>query len=131
MLAAWGATTSNIDSSLLAQAFTTVVILGVVGGLYPAWRASRLEPVEALRYEGGAGGKAQRLPVGGMAAQGLWQRKARTFLTLGVIGITIGRDHVPGRDDTRNGQHDGDDAWRKLRRDGLASWGIGYRLQSA
>jgi len=26
-------------------------VLGVLGGLYPAWRASRMQPVEALRYE--------------------------------------------------------------------------------
>jgi ABC-type lipoprotein release transport system permease subunit len=47
--------------------------------------------VEALRYEGGASGQhVRRLPLGGMAIQGLWQRTARTLLTLGVIGITVG-----------------------------------------
>ena len=30
---------------LLAQAFGTALVLGVVGGVYPAWRASRLQPV--------------------------------------------------------------------------------------
>ncbi|OUC06336.1 hypothetical protein RY27_21715 [Litorilinea aerophila] len=32
-------------------AIAVALALGVIGGFYPAWRASRLQPVEALRYE--------------------------------------------------------------------------------
>jgi ABC-type lipoprotein release transport system permease subunit len=81
----------HISATLLLQAFTVVLPLGIIGGLYPAWRASQLEPVEALRYEGGTmSGSVRRLPVGGMAVQSLWQRIARTLLTLGAIGLTVG-----------------------------------------
>ncbi len=87
----FGATTTSIGPDLLAQALFTVFTLGLVGGLYPAWRASRLEPVEALRYEGGSSGSdVKRLPFGGMAAQSLWQRTTRTLLTLVTIGLTVG-----------------------------------------
>jgi putative ABC transport system permease protein len=33
------------------SAVALTLVLGLLGGFYPAWRASRLQPVEALRYE--------------------------------------------------------------------------------
>ena len=36
---------------VIIQAVGVSLFLGVTGGLYPAWHASRLSPVEALRYE--------------------------------------------------------------------------------
>jgi ABC-type antimicrobial peptide transport system permease subunit len=85
-----GTGAASISASSLQQVFMIVLVMGLVAGLYPAWRASRLQPVEALRYDGGTGSKVRRLPLGGMAVQSLWQRSTRTLLTVCVIGITVG-----------------------------------------
>jgi putative ABC transport system permease protein len=39
------------DPQTILLAFGVAVLLGAIGSLYPAWRASRTSPMEALRYE--------------------------------------------------------------------------------
>ena len=39
------------DPILTLAAFGVAVALGAAGSLYPAWKASRISPMEALRYE--------------------------------------------------------------------------------
>jgi ABC-type lipoprotein release transport system permease subunit len=46
-----GAFVPVFTSQLFVQAGIVAILVGLVGGLYPAWRATRMRPVEALRYE--------------------------------------------------------------------------------
>jgi len=71
--------------SLFAQAFGVAVTLGSLGGFYPAWIASGLTPIEALRQEAAASGP--QVSFGSLALRNLFRRRTRTLLTL--VGITL------------------------------------------
>ena len=40
-----------IRPGLLFAALLGAIVLGIISGIYPAWRASRTSPMEALKYE--------------------------------------------------------------------------------
>ena len=80
---------SQFSSDLFIRAVVTVVVLGLLGGAYPAWWASRLLPLEALRYEGGSSARNMRRLSGGMTVRNLLRQRLRTALTLLGIGVSI------------------------------------------
>ncbi len=41
----------SFSVSLFVKGIGVALLLGIIGGIYPAYRASRLEPTEALRYD--------------------------------------------------------------------------------
>ncbi|MCW4046752.1 MAG: FtsX-like permease family protein [Candidatus Bathyarchaeota archaeon] len=44
-------TAVTVDPQLMLMAFGAAVLLGALGTLYPAWRAAKIRPAEAMRYE--------------------------------------------------------------------------------
>jgi putative ABC transport system permease protein len=45
------ATSVTLSSTLILEAFGAAIALGVIGSLYPAWRAAKIRPAEAMKYE--------------------------------------------------------------------------------
>ena len=79
--------------AIITQGMLTALVLGLVGGVYPAWRAGGLRPVEALSYEGGTASdfKSGALSrVGSQSFRNLWRRRNRTLLAAAGIGIGVG-----------------------------------------
>ena len=105
---------NSITPGLIVQGMVIALVLGGVGGIYPAWRAARLQPVEAMRYDG-AQVKSQKLKarpeqsrrgentnvqspisnlqfpiLGGMALRNILRQRTRTALTMLTIGVGVG-----------------------------------------
>jgi putative ABC transport system permease protein len=46
-----GLAVATITPELILLGFGVAVLLGTLGSLYPAWRAAKIRPAEAMRYE--------------------------------------------------------------------------------
>jgi ABC-type antimicrobial peptide transport system permease subunit len=84
-----GLVQADVPPSLIIQSLSAAIVLGLVGGAYPAWHASRLPPIRALSYDGGGAGNVMRIPFGGMAVKSLARQRTRTLLTMVGVGIAV------------------------------------------
>lgn len=82
----------SVNPGLVMQGMVTALALGLIGGIYPAWTAANLQPVEALRYEGGGATEVKGVlaRIGNQSFRNLWRRRNRTLLSAAGIGIGVG-----------------------------------------
>ncbi|NTV62043.1 MAG: FtsX-like permease family protein [Oscillochloris sp.] len=91
-----GLITTGLDPASAMQALIIALILGLMGGGYPAWRAAKLAPLEAMRSESGATvrlGSITRLlsrAVRINAVRNLLRRPARTLMSIMGLGLGVG-----------------------------------------
>jgi ABC-type antimicrobial peptide transport system permease subunit len=78
-----------LNANLLLQVLVTALVMGVVGGAYPGWRATQLLPAEALRLNGVTSPPSVARVAGGMAVRDLLRQRARSALTMLGVGVGV------------------------------------------
>lgn len=91
-----GFLTGTFEPAMAIQALVIAIVLGVVGGGYPALRAAQLAPLEAMRAESGATVRWSAFShllatiLRGAALRNLLRRPARSLMTVTGLGLGVG-----------------------------------------